>query len=177
MADLKRGASRRRRFRLSDILLGAAGLALGISCAWFPWYVFMHQDEFGFRGSNLGKVDAALATSRSGSAAPLYPDYIDSSINPNAALDQLSTGTTPGEGEPPPAPATADEQPFPGHEVDFRLVMVANGQAMIEDGASFWVVQQGSILPDNSSVAAIEQRDGRWVIVTSKDKVVELTGQ
>lgn len=174
MAEITK-AGRPRRFRLIDLALGAAGLALGLGCAWFPWYVFMHQDKFGFYSEALGKVDAALPTSRGGSSAPLYPDFIDSSINPNAPLDEIATGTTPGEGQYPPAPIGEDQQPFPGHEVDFRLVMVTNGQAMIEDGSSFWVVRQGSILPDNSSVSAIEQRDGQWAIVTSTNKVVKLT--
>ncbi len=46
---------------------------------------------------------------------------------------------------------------------------------MIEDSDGLWVVQRGSQLPDASRVAAIEQRDGRWVLVTTHDKVVELS--
>ena len=57
----------------------------------------------------------------------------------------------------------------------FRLVHVANGRAMIEDDAGLWVVQPGSMLPDSSRVAGIEQRDGKWVLVTSTDRVVALT--
>ena len=38
---------------------------------------------------------------------------------------------------------------------------------MIEDDAGLWVVQPGSMLPDSSRVAAIEQRDGKWVLVTT----------
>ena len=57
----------------------------------------------------------------------------------------------------------------------FRLVHVANGRAMIEDDAGLWVVQAGSMLPDSSRVAGIEQRDGKWVLVTSTDRVVALT--
>jgi hypothetical protein len=37
------------------------------------------------------------------------------------------------------------------------------------------VVQRGSRLPDNSRVAGIEQRDGKWVLVTSADRVIELS--
>jgi hypothetical protein len=57
----------------------------------------------------------------------------------------------------------------------FRLVHVANGRAMIEDDAGLWVVQAGSMLPDSSRVARIEKRDGKWVLVTSTDRVVALT--
>jgi hypothetical protein len=51
---------------------------------------------------------------------------------------------------------------------------VANGRAMIEDDSGLWVVQRGSKLPDNSTVALIELRDGDWVIVTSEDKVIRI---
>ena len=46
---------------------------------------------------------------------------------------------------------------------------------MIEDDAGLWVVQAGSMLPDSSRVAGIEKRNGKWVLVTSTDRVVELT--
>jgi hypothetical protein len=45
---------------------------------------------------------------------------------------------------------------------------------MIEDEDGIWVVQPGSILPDSSRVAAIEQREGRWVLVTTFDRIIEL---
>ncbi len=34
-----------------------------------------------------------------------------------------------------------------------------------------YVVRVGSILPDNSRLATIEQREGKWVIVTSTGDV------
>ena len=46
---------------------------------------------------------------------------------------------------------------------------------MIEDEAGLWVVQTGSTLPDSSRVASIEQRNGKWVLVTSTDRVIALT--
>jgi hypothetical protein len=36
-----------------------------------------------------------------------------------------------------------------------------------------YLVRVGSILPDNSRVATLEQRDGKWVIVTSAGDVVQ----
>ena len=62
----------------------------------------------------------------------------------------------------------------PGDEAQFRLVHVANGRAMIEDEAGS-AVQTGSTLPDLSRVASIEQRKGKWVLVTSTDRVIALT--
>jgi hypothetical protein len=73
-----------------------------------------------------------------------------------------------------PSPPPAD-QPFPAAASEFKMVHVANGRAMIEDDTGLWVVQRGSVLPDSSRVASIEQRGGKWVIVTSTDKVIQLT--
>ena len=47
---------------------------------------------------------------------------------------------------------------------------------MIEDEEGLYVVQAGSLLPDNSRVSAIEQRQEGWVVITSDDKVVPLSG-
>ncbi|MBL8582290.1 MAG: hypothetical protein JNL61_08700 [Rhizobiaceae bacterium] len=65
-----------------------------------------------------------------------------------------------------------EEQPFPAEKVVFHLVHVANGRAMIADDSGLWVVQKGSVLPDSSKVASIEQRNGRWVLVTTRDEVL-----
>ena len=37
-----------------------------------------------------------------------------------------------------------------------------------------WIVQPGSQLPDSSTVAAIERRSGKWVLVTSAERIVEI---
>jgi hypothetical protein len=92
-------------------------------------------------------------------------------------LDLFATGTTPdkstdSEGSNPPG---VEEQPFPAETAEFHLVHVANGRAMIEDDAGLWVVQPGSQLPDSSVVASIEKRGGKWVLVTSGDRVIEMT--
>ena len=47
-------------------------------------------------------------------------------------------------------------------------------RAMIEDADGLWVVKVGSPLPNDSRVAAIEQRNGNWVLVTSAKDVIEL---
>jgi hypothetical protein len=46
---------------------------------------------------------------------------------------------------------------------------------MIQDDTGLWIVQRGSVLPDSSRVSAIEQRGGKWVLVTSTGQVVELS--
>jgi hypothetical protein len=39
---------------------------------------------------------------------------------------------------------------------------------MIEDATGMYMVRVGSILPDNSRLATIEQRNGRWVVITTR---------
>ncbi|MNT02685.1 hypothetical protein D3C72_1371910 [compost metagenome] len=48
---------------------------------------------------------------------------------------------------------------------------VANGRALIEDTTGMYIVRIGSILPDNSRLATLEERDGRWVMITSSGDV------
>ena len=86
-------------------------------------------------------------------------------------VDLFATGTLQDTTVAPPG---VDEQPFPA-DPKFRMVHVANGRAMIEDDAGLWIVQRGSKLPDTSTVSSIEQRAGKWVLVTSTDQVIELS--
>jgi hypothetical protein len=55
------------------------------------------------------------------------------------------------------------DQSFPG-KPRYRLLHVANGRALIEDKSGMYIVRIGSVLPDNSRLATLEQRDGSWVI-------------
>lgn len=82
-------------------------------------------------------------------------------------LDLFSTATVNAE-LPRQAPA---DQPFPEALSSYRLVHVANGRAMIEDESGLFVVQPGSHLPDATTVASIEQREGKWVLVNSNGSV------
>lgn len=161
---LKKESSRR-----SDFVVAALGITLGLICALFPWYIFFNQEQFGVQaikfggtGTNSGRAGGGVVAERS---APLTAKDV-----PVANLDLLATGTV--QDDPNPAPA---EQPFPADATKFRMVHVANGRAMIEDDAGLWIVQRGSILPDSSEVASIEQRKGKWVMVTSTDQVIELS--
>jgi len=36
-----------------------------------------------------------------------------------------------------------------------------------------YIVQTGSVLPDNSRLAALTQKNGKWVIVTSTGEMYE----
>jgi hypothetical protein len=160
------------REKTSDAMIAAVGIVLGVTCALFPWYIFLNPDQFGIRAMTFqGNRDNALATSTSYQPSLVGQPMTAADI-PQLNLDFLPTGSLPtGTGTvAPPA-----DQPFPADLVTYRLVHVANGRAMIEDVDGLWVVQPGARLPDASFVKALERRDGRWVIVTSTDRVVVMS--
>ncbi|MGX5839691.1 hypothetical protein ACWGTI_03090 [Mesorhizobium sp. ArgA1] len=157
--------------RRSDIVFAALGITLGLICALFPWYIFFNQDQFGVQaikfggsGTNAGRVSGGSQMENSGQ--PLTANDVPD-------VDLFATGTL-QDPEDKAQPPDADEQAFPG-DPKFRMVHVANGRAMIEDDAGLWIVQRGSKLPDSSTVSSIEQRGGKWVMVTSADQVIELS--
>lgn len=45
--------------------------------------------------------------------------------------------------------------------------------ALVEDSNGIYIVNVGGVLPDNSRVATLEQRDGRWVMITSKGDLIQ----
>ena len=133
--------------------------------------VHLNQEQFGVQtikfggsGSNAGRVtDGSQAKNLDATTvAKTIPD-----------IDLLVTGTLPDEPEDK-APGL-DQQPFPAAASEFEMVHVANGRAMIQDDTGLWIVQRGSVLPDSSRVSSIEQRAGKWVIVTTTDKVIALS--
>ncbi|BCH30968.1 hypothetical protein MesoLjLc_28980 [Mesorhizobium sp. L-8-10] len=169
-----RRASKKGRLR-EDLLLGLFGVALGLGCALFPWYVFFNQEKFGVRavqfegGGDKGGGGGVVATPQ----IARIPDFPEVKEEPE--LDQLATGTTPPDEEAGDETAKLLELPFPPQHVPFQLVYVANGRAMIQDDTGIWVVQRGSVLPDMSRVASIEERQGSWVLVTSTNQVVGIS--
>ncbi len=167
-------AKPRRQVNLTDAIMVGAGVGLAVAAALFPWYIFMNQEKFGppamrFEGGGSGTPPAARLSPQ----PSLVGRPMEAADVPSLDLDLISTATPAPPGQAPEA-VSLSEQPFPDG-VDYRLVHVANGRAMIADDVGFWVVQPGSRLPDNSRVAAIEQREGAWVLVTSTDRVVRLS--
>ena len=162
--------------RRTECIMAACGVALGLTCALFPWYIFFNPDQFGVqamkfggRGHNAGRI--MVQPDGAGTADPLPAQF--AALNAN--LDLGFTGSLQTKSLTPEQAPGADEQPYPLEAVTFRLVHVANGRAMIEDNAGLWIVQPGSTLPDSSRVKSIEQRKGKWVLVTSTDRVIEVS--
>ena len=175
LSPIRRLASAaRRRYSRADIMLFASGIALSAVCAFFPWYVFFNQQQFGVRGV---KMDMPSSGSISTGVGPAGRNVgpIPDLAREGSSLDTFTTGTLAEPGEQDEENSTAAvEQPFPTPVQEFELVHIANGRAMIQDDMGLFVVQRGSLLPDNTKVASIEQRDGRWVVVTTADRVLEI---
>lgn len=175
LSPIRRLASAaRRRYSRADIMLFASGIALSAVCAFFPWYVFFNQQQFGVRGV---KMDMPSSGSISTGVGPAGRNVgpIPDLAREGSSLDTFTTGTLAEPGEQDEENSTAAvEQPFPAPVQEFELVHIANGRAMIQDDMGLFVVQRGSLLPDNTKVASIEQRDGRWVVVTTADRVLEI---
>lgn len=164
---------RRGKRQSSDVVVAGLGIALGLVCALFPWYIFMHQDQFGIQamrfdsqregGSNLHALDR-----------PERGQSVSANELPAMGIDFLATASPNQRPHREAELAAAKNQPFPAGPPNFSLVHVANGRAMIRDEDGIWVVQKGSRLPDGSHASAIKRQDGQWILVTSRDHVVKL---
>jgi len=163
----------RKKLDRGDLTLGALGVTLALICALFPWYIFFNQEKFGVREFVFEGRGTVTAPSDVAYQPSLVGQHFQTGDVPKMDLDFFPTATPASEDERVRA-VPASEQPFPSDLVNFRLVHVANGRAMIQDDDGLWVVQPGSSLPDASKVTAIEQRGGKWVLVTNHDAVVEM---
>lgn len=165
-----------RRSFWQDRALAVAGIVMASAAGFFPWYVFFNEDKFGIE---VAAIDHTRDLPHTGprnvfSVSPMAMINKNKNKNPISPVqpDELTTATVSKRGVEKPGDASPEDQPFPGPN-GFRLLHVANGRAMIEDATGMYMVQIGSILPDQSRLAALEQRDGKWVIVTSNGQVVD----
>lgn len=161
--------------RRSDFIMAASGVMLGLVCALFPWYIFFNPEQFGVQGIKFGgrgQNAGRMVVTPDGSGTNPMPGQAEA-LEPN--LDMSFTATLQSRPLAPEQAPGVEEQPYPVEAVAFRLVHIANGRAMIEDNAGLWVVQAGSTLPDSSRVKSIEQRAGKWVLVTNTDRVLEIS--
>ena len=163
-------------FLTTDRVLAGTGIAIAFAAAMFPWYVFFNEEKFGVRVADWGRTrDLPEGPGRDVfSVSPLAmvdKDESGESEAKPAAFDPLVTATISQLGKVREESRELSEaQPFPGRSA-FKLLHVANGRALIEDDSGMYLVRVGSVLPDNTRVATLEQRDGKWVIVTSSGEV------
>lgn len=175
-ASMRSALTRPLSAKPADILLGLLGASLGVVCALFPWYIFLHQEQFGIRAMRFTGGDLTTAApSGMDPTAALLLNPLPAPDLPSANLDLFATGTPRDDSEGPKSKPGLRDQPFPNRAVSYRLIHVENGRAMIEDEVGIYVVERGSVLPDDARVTGFERRAGGWVMLTSDDRVVELT--
>lgn len=168
---------RREGKRAGDRALAITGFMLATAAAFFPWYVFFNQESFGIAPMGYGETrNLPEIPGRSVvNVSPLaIPDEKDGAAEPSA-FDPITTASVSKLGDEASGAPLVEMDPdktFPG-KPRYRLLHVANGRALIEDRSGMYIVRIGSVLPDNSRLATLEQRSGKWVIVTSNGEVIE----
>ncbi len=168
----------RRSYSLGDAILIGMGIGLTAASATFPWYVFYNQEKFG-----LGQIAFDNDAAGSDLTGPFYTPRVQWTPKPltsdeiaSLPIDFAPTGTVGSIKTPPPlTDQEGATQAFPATVPNFSLIHVANGRAMIQSDNGLFVVERGSVLPDNSRVVAIEFDGAKWVLRTSDNAVVEMT--
>ncbi|OLP55072.1 flagellar protein [Rhizobium rhizosphaerae] len=157
---------RSRRMPASDMALGSLGIVLAGLASYFPWWAYLNQDRISIPTLWEGRLQDLPTKIGNGSLSLAQQQRREET---QAAVDQLLTASLPDVVKKPSGPP---DQPFPPNP-NFRLRHVANGRALIEDDKGVYLVRIGSLLPDDSQLATLEQRDGRWVLVTSRGDVFQ----
>lgn len=158
---------RKKKFWTADRVIGWSGAMIALAAAFFPWYVFVNEDKFGLAALRAMLSDEAAVPSRRSTLEGNSNGIPERKAAKLQAEDDIVTGTVPAVEEPSSdAEQALPAQPFPSAPRNFRLLKVIKGQAMIEDGTGIFVVRKGDVLPDRTKVANLEQRDGKWVLLT-----------
>lgn len=170
----QRPDARRRaksRFSAIDGAVVAAGVLAAIASASFAIYMVAAPD----RHPIFNGIDHLMifAQPNRGLAQPLIARVSKSADD--QGIDFTATGTIPNEGKtaaPPdhtlPAIHSA-ERVLP----EFTLRGVSGNVAVVEDANDIYRVEVGSPLPNGGRVLAIEWRQGRFVVVTTRGVIRE----
>ena len=154
-----------------DFLFAVIGICLAGSAAFLPWYVFLNQEDFSVKRMAYAK-DRELPDWEGRTVVNVSPTAIPKrdpeALNEELLPDDITTASIPENG----GDDDGGSQAFPG-QPRFKLLHVANERALIEDSSGMYMVKVGSVLPDNSTLTALEQRGNSWALVTSNGDVVE----
>lgn len=155
-----------------DLMLTIFGICLAGSAAFLPWYVFLNQDEFSVKRMAYSD-DRVLPDWEGRTVVNVSPQAIkkrNPEIDTQLPPDEITTASIQSPGDS--LTGSAAKQEFPGGKLNYRLLHVVNERALIEDDSGMYMVKVGSVLPDNSTLAELEQREGKWAIVTSNGDVL-----
>ncbi len=168
-------ARQKRSIRDFDRLLTGGLIFVAATAAALPWYVFFNPEKFGISGSgwealkNMPQKDGGGVTA----VVPHINEGLTSDGRNDVAkpdIDALTTATVQTAGEGQNANSDGKSQPFPGG-TRFKLLHVSNGRALIEDKSGMFLVQIGSVLPDESRLLSMSNVEGKWQIITSSGEL------
>jgi hypothetical protein len=152
--------------------LVALGFVAAIASGAFGLYMNLRNDgQPDIPGSQYLTVFAQLMR---GKSAPATPDDTGGRFS-KAAIDPVVTGaiSTSPPAKPGPAPAAppADKMHLPLKGYVIREVF--DGMALVESRYGLTLVKPDTLLLGAGRVISIEQRAGKWTIVTSEGTIVQ----
>lgn len=168
-----KGSARRLKIGLSaiDRAVVTAGVMAAVASASFATYMVAtpnHNPVFNgvehlmiFAQPNRGSMQQLIAR---------VPKPAD-----DQGIDFTATGTIPNEGKAPPSPDYTLPAIHSAERVlsEFTLRGVSGNSAMVEDADGVYRVEIGSALPGGARVIAIEWRQGRFVVLTTRGVIRE----
>ena len=179
--DAATGRIRARKPRFtSERGLGLAGLALAVASGSFAAYMISDTGrQPHFSGAEYLTVFAKLTPSGRGSdveaTRPQPPDAGSSATDDFATASiARKEAATPSEAPRNPArTATGAIAPAVTTLKSYVLRSVTKGVALVESPEGLRDVRPGTILPYAGLVTSIEQREGKWVVVTARGLIRE----
>lgn len=167
-----KGSARRLKIGLSaiDRAVVTAGVMAAIASASFATYMVAIPHRPMFNGVEHLMI---FAQPNRGSMQPLIarvPKPAD-----DQGIDFTATGTIPNEGKAPASPDYTLPAIHSAERVlsEFTLRGVNGNSAMVENADGVYRVEIGSLLPGGGRVVAIEWRQGRFVVLTTRGVIRE----
>jgi hypothetical protein len=175
-------AARFARASIVDRVLTASGVAIACSSLAFAGYMLADSDRAPrIAGMEYLSIFARPSHSLATAAQIKAPDVAEATNQPapqsvdptptGSILDKAAAGRpvnlilTPIRDVDPMAPSSP-----------YRLLDVANGEALIANRSGFRRVKTGDVLPDLGRVNTIEKRGDHWVVLTQKGAALESSG-
>lgn len=160
-----------------EMILRIMGGAIAAASGTFGLYMSLYgPGEPNVNGREYLTVFAQFARGTPDGRRPAAPPEPARAVDPTAtgSIGQAEPGKPePGKPEPGKPAAAAGPRYLPG----FSIRDVFKDTAVIEDRGQLRVVQRGTPIEGAGTVQAIEQRDGRWVIVTTTGLIAQAPGR
>ena len=168
-----------------DIMLAASGVAIAFSSMVFAGYMVADVDRppriAGMEYlSVFAKPNHSLAADAPGAPPPMAQTGVNLAARSIDPTPTGSIGDRGGAGRPINLILTPDPILTPTRNGDlktpvspYKLLDVANGEALIQSDVGFRHVRAGDTLPDVGRINTIEKRGDHWVLLTQNGAPLE----